>query len=131
MWTNNDDPIHGWDGQFDRFEVVGHIPDSDIRQTITLLQSINSRATHAELVMELGRMRATTISRASGTDDVALVISAYASALTKFPADAVVASLRYWGENEKFWPALVEIKAHIQNMVRRRAALREALDAAK
>ncbi len=101
--------------------------DEAIREAREVLEASMLPAPREVIIKELVRMRALSAVRASDTDDVAMILSAYAEALAEYPADATVAALRWWPRRNKWWPALAEIEQAIADRCIERQMLDKAL----
>ena len=118
---------HGWDGQISRYELVTMPPERDLDAASAMIEATLKPAAAKVVKSELARLRATTISRNTEASDLALTFAAYADALTEYPADVVVDTCRYWGRNEKWWPALAELRSRMDRKFRRRKLLAAAI----
>ncbi len=76
-----------------------------------------------ELVKCLGQLRALTAAKNTGETDLKLVLSAFASRLTRWPADVVREVLESQSSISKWWPAWAEVEERLVEL----AAPREAL----
>lgn len=121
----------GWDGEIQRYELVTIPPASDLETAAAMIEAATRPAAPNVVKSELARLRATTISRNTEASDLALTFAAYADALSEYPADVVIDTCRFWGRNEKWWPALAELRARMDRKYRRRRLLAEAIIGAR
>lgn len=119
---------HGWDGELARYDLVTLPPRSDLDEAAVALQAAMAPAEPQAIKGELARLRASTLSRSAEAGDLALTFAAYAEALTEYPADVVIDTCRYWGRNEKWWPALSELRTRMDRKARRRRLLAQAIE---
>jgi hypothetical protein len=80
------------------------------------------------VMAELTRLRLSTKARTEPDQDTALTLQIYRELLATYPEDAVVEACRWLGENQVFWPALAEIKAQLDERVKKRRLLLAAVD---
>lgn len=121
----------GWDGEIQRYELVTMPPAGDLEAAAAMIEAATRPAAPNVVKSELARLRATTISRNTEASDLALTFAAYADALSEYPADVVIDTCRFWGRNEKWWPALSELRARMDRKYRRRKLLAAAISDAK
>ncbi len=84
-------------------------------------------AHRSDIIRCLHLMRARTIHRASDDTDLALVIEAYADALSRYPLDAIKQPCDDLARTNKFWPALAEIIEGIDRLNAWRTTTRDSL----
>jgi hypothetical protein len=77
----------------------------------------------------LARVAISTCHRSEDGPDAKFQRAIYAQELREFPADVVVEACRNWSRREKWWPAVAEILAECQKLVRWRRRTRDALRA--
>lgn len=113
------------------YELVGYIvpdcsPEDRAEARLIVERSLTAcSGTIAEKA--LAELRVSTKSRPETDDDLALMVDTYLRLLLEYPEDAVLGALRYWARNEKFWPALAELKVELDQRVRKRRLLLTAL----
>jgi len=117
----------GWDGEIQRYELVTMPPSNDLAAASSMILAATHPAPASVVKAELARLRATTISRNADAGDLALTFAAYADALSEYPADVVIDTCRYWSRNEKWWPALSELRTRMDHKFRRRKLLAAAI----
>ncbi|HEV2225033.1 MAG TPA: hypothetical protein VGR84_18725 [Candidatus Acidoferrales bacterium] len=79
------------------------------------------------LVAALTKLRLLTISRSADTEEMALILAAYADALAEHPGDVVLKAIGDWPKNHKFWPSLAELTDYAKQTDEDRYLLAEAL----
>jgi hypothetical protein len=126
-WEHLSTEEYGWDGVFLRYDWSEDPDAADARQALATIAPALAPASPAELISALTRVRLTTISRNIGADDWRLTLAAYADGLSQYPRDCALKAIKLWGESEKFWPALVELRALAERMARRRNSLKRLL----
>ncbi len=125
-WIDGDDGGYGWDGYVIGYELTAPLADDDRENAIAIADMALLPATEGEIVRELGRLRALTVSRDIGSD-VSLVFAAYTQELRQYPAEAIRDVLRSWPRTQRFWPSMAELIERLDRLVKPRRALREAL----
>jgi hypothetical protein len=123
-WVDGD-TSHGWDGYVARYDVGRPLDEHDRGAALAFLDDALLPAGEDLVLTELARLRAITASRDVG-QDLALVFSAYADELQRYPADAVCDVLRNW--RGKFWPTWAELAERLDRIVKPRHALRSAIE---
>lgn len=117
---------YGWDGYVIGYELTAELSDDDRGQAIAIAEAALWPATEEEIVKELGRLRALTVSRDIG-NDLSLVFAAYTHELRQYPAEAIRDVLRSWPRTQRFWPSMAELVERLDRIVKPRRVLREAL----
>lgn len=79
---------------------------AEVAEAVALVEHSLRPCSAATLRRELARLRAVTISRAVGQENLDVVLAAYADELGRYPDDVVVAACR---RRYRFWPALDEL----------------------
>lgn len=125
IWVDGDDG-YGWDGYVMGYELTGPLAGEDRENAIAIAEAALWPATEAEIVNELGRLRALTVSRDIGSD-LSLVFAAYTAELRKYPAETIRDVLRSWPRTQRFWPSMAELIERLDRLVKPRRALHEAL----
>lgn len=121
-------PEWGYDSQFTGYVVVAAIPDEDRARALRSVREMMEPPKHTEIQQALARLRVSTKSREEADFDLTLMLQVFAELCWKYPADIVEAGLRHLGETERFWPALVDVKAEFDRRVKKRRALLAALE---
>jgi hypothetical protein len=124
------DPVYGFD-----FEVTGYsfgsgildASDDDLRTARNMVALYMEPPSEAVIKQELARLRASTKSRESDNDDVAMGFQVLAEECSEYPADVVVWALRGWAKRERFYPSLAEVRDLLQRGARRRESLAKSL----
>jgi len=109
------------------FVLNGWISDNDLRAVADVIRIACTAAPRGEVLRALALMRSSTIARPSAETDTVLILAAYADELDEFPGDAVLAAIRAWPRNNKFWPALAELIETIGPFWEQRRWLAEAI----
>ncbi len=122
-WVDGDTGF-GWDGLVSSYSLTRPISEIERSAALAVVGNTLDPAGEDFALTELARLRTMTISRDVG-QDLALVLSAYADELQRYPADAVREVLRGW--RGKFWPAWAELAERLDRLVAPRHALRVAL----
>jgi hypothetical protein len=125
-WNDAGDEQYGWDGSVVRYELSRPRTATEIAEAIDIAEASLLPMSEREVLAELARVRAMTVSRDISID-LQLVLSAYADELMKYPADAVREVLRAWPLDEKFWPSMSELTARLNRLVAPRLALLDGL----
>lgn len=125
-WSDAIGP-HGWDGDLDRYELSPIPNGGDLAKAELVMRAAMAPPQGRVIKAELARLRATTISRAAEQSDLALSFAAYAESFAEYPADIVINTCRYWSRNEKWWPALAELRERMDRKFRRRRLLAQAI----
>jgi hypothetical protein len=116
---------YGWDGFVANYTLAAQLVGADLEEASDLIRAMLLPAGEDFVIVELARLRAVTISRDIETD-LALVLTAYAATLCRYPADVVADALHSW--HGKFWPALAEIEEKLNRSMRPRMALLAGLE---
>ncbi len=117
---------YGWDGYVIGYELTAALNGDDREQAIAIAEAALWPATEEEIVRELGRLRALTVSRDIG-NDLSLVFAAYTHELRQYPAEAIRDVLRSWPRTQRFWPSMAELIERLDRLVKPRRVLRDAL----
>lgn len=120
---------YGYDAEIVSY-TVGNAPLEEIKRALWMVEYTLRPTPDAKVKSELARLKVTTKSRAEAGEDLALALAAYAEYLAKYPEDVVVDALRYWARNETWWPSWSELKGLLDYRVKKRRALRDALQRA-
>ena len=124
-WNDAGDE-YGWSGRVIRYELNQPRSAGELAEAIDIAEASLLPMSKREVLAELARVRAMTVSRDISMD-LQLVLAAYADELMKYPADAVREVLRGWPRYEKFWPSMSELIARLNRLVASRHALLEGL----
>ena len=124
-WNDASDE-HGWNGSVIRYELNRPRTAGEVVEAIDIAEASLLPMSKREVLSELARVRAMTVSRDISMD-LQLVLAAYADELMKYPADAVREVLRGWPRDEKFWPSMSELTARLNRLVAPRHALLDGL----
>jgi len=124
-WNDAGDE-YGWNGRVIRYELNQPRSAGELAEAIDIAEASLLPMSKREVLAELARVRAMTVSRDISMD-LQLVLAAYADELMKYPVDAVREVLRSWPRKEKFWPSMSELIARLDPLVASRHALLEGL----
>ena len=124
-WNDAGDE-YGWNGRVIRYELNQPRSAGELAEAIDIAEASLLPMSKREVLAELARVRAMTVSRDISMD-LQLVLAAYADELMKYPADAVREVLRGWPRDEKFWPSMSELIARLDPLVASRHALLDGL----
>lgn len=80
------------------------------------------------IAAELAKLRMLTISRNASENDLRATALAYLEALSEYPGDAVIATLRQWPHKSRFWPTLSELVDGIWSACQFRKMINDALN---
>jgi hypothetical protein len=128
-WENRSTEEYGWDAEFLGYAWLAPPDDDDeIRQALIMLEPTLVPGRTQEIIVALTQLRFTTISRNIDASDWKMTLAAYASGVARYPGDCVLDAIKFWSENEKFWPALVELRVLIERRCRRRHSLKILLE---
>ena len=124
-WNDAGDE-YGWNGRVIRYELNQPRSAGELAEAIDIAEASLLPMSKREVLAELARVRAMTVSRDISMD-LQLVLAAYADELMKYPTDAVREVLRGWAREEKFWPSMSELIARLNRLVAPRHALLDGL----
>ena len=124
-WNDAGDE-YGWNGRVIRYELNQPRSAGELAEAIDIAEASLLPMSKREVLAELARVRAMTVSRDISMD-LQLVLAAYADELIKYPGDAVREVLRGWARDEKFWPSMSELIARLNRLVAPRHALLDGL----
>ena len=124
-WNDAGDE-YGWSGRVIRYELNQPRSAGELAEAIDIAEASLLPMSKREVLAELARVRAITVSRDISMD-LQLVLAAYADELIKYPGDAVREVLRGWARAEKFWPSMSELIARLDPLVASRHALLDGL----
>ena len=130
-WNDRIDSKYGFDSTFVGFVLKPVPPPEDLAVAAMIIRAACAPASPLLVKSELARLRATTVSRNTDQNDLALTFAAYAEALAEYPADIVTEACRYWSRHQKFWPALAELLERAESMYEHRKLLAEAVEHAR
>jgi hypothetical protein len=80
---------------------------------------------------KLAELRISTISRNASIEDLTMLFRVFGDLCAEYPADVAVDALRWWARNEKFWPALSELKVELDRRVKKRRLMLAALESTR
>lgn len=103
------------------------VAPADIHKALELVEATLSPCSPDVIRRGLAWLRAATISREATPEDWRLRLAVYAEELARYPEDAVVAAIREYGRANRYWPALADLIAECNKLVRERKSLRVAL----
>ena len=117
---------HGWNGYVAEYEISCPIADGDFAVAVEIAEAALAPASERDIVRELGRLRALTVSRDIG-QDLGLVFAAYTEEFRRhgYPIDVIREVLREW--RGTFWPSMGELRDRMDPLLRPRQTLRDAL----
>ena len=122
------DPIYGYDFEFSHYELdQSYIPPSELRRARELIAPLVRGCDKRTALIELTRLKMTTVSKAESQEDLNMRLAVYAEELTAYPTDCVVQACRKWTRMEKFFPAWAELKEILDRLARKRLALWRAV----
>ncbi len=79
---------------------------------------------------KLAELRVLTAHRARDGSDVELLAAAYTNRLAEYPQDVVEVACNRWADANQFWPTWADLKNELENRMRGRKQIRDALRAA-
>jgi hypothetical protein len=119
---------YGWDQVLTGYQCRHDVPLADRAAALAILDVALSPAPVEAVAREVTRLRMMTKARAEDATDTKFMAAAYMEELTRYPADIVSDALRFWARNEKWWPAWSELRDLLDARVRRRRAMKAALE---
>jgi hypothetical protein len=128
-WADRRDQAHGWDCAVARYKLVSPLPAETLQVAIAAVEQSLLPGDEQFVAAELGRLRLTTKSRDPGQVDLNLLFAVYTDELLRYPADLVSNLLRDWprAPGNRFWPSISELTERLDEMLRPRLALFDAL----
>jgi len=120
-------PQYGYETAFDRFEITGCPPLDDVLSAISMVEQTLAPCGPILTERELLRLKFKTKARGLSDEEVAFQVQIYTQDLAEYPEDIVVSVLREHSDRDPWWPAWAELKPSLDERVKRRASLLEAL----
>ena len=118
---------YGYETKFGGYSCDVGMADSDLAIALETVERALFPCPKEVIHRELLRLKLMAGARTLSEDEVLFQLAIYAEELAKYPEDAVVDALRHWGRTQKWWPAWAELKELLDDRVKRRNALMEAL----
>jgi hypothetical protein len=122
FWASDDENPY-WSGTTRGLHVTGNRTAAR-----KLLDAAMYPASKKVILAELYRLRAITSSRNVDEYEAKTAVEAFAEELADFPADAVIAGLRAWPRQHKWFPTLAEIIEAIWQTCEFRKLIKDDLD---
>lgn len=106
------------------------IEASLVRVNATLRPVSSMRDGASDLNRLVGRLRLATKARPESQDDLTLMLALYTERLEIYPLDVITDVIDEWIRTQTWWPSWAELQAGIDKRLRRRCALKNALEEA-
>jgi hypothetical protein len=120
---------YGYDTAFADYVLGRGALPGEIATALAMVEATLQSCPADVVKRELLRLKLTTKTRAQDAADLSFQLAVYAEELAAYPEDAVIDALRYWRAREKWWPAWAELKALLDDRVKRRLSLERVLRA--
>lgn len=95
----------------------------ELNQALSLTNELLQPLSDTHCLALLIEVRTLTRSRASGNEDVKLILNVYRDRLRAFPADIAAAVLQTWPTRSEFWPTWAELQQQLEPLTARRTEM--------
>ena len=127
-WNASEPREYGWDEEVAEYELAAAPATDDLAAALDLVAAMHAPAGDGFVTAKLTELRLATLHRDLDGADMRALIKAYTHRLREYPVDVIGEAINRALRTQKFWPALPEITAIADRLLRPRATLKAALE---